>query len=458
MTHSSKFHSLAAMVLACSVLVGCGGGSGEAPPPPIASGSGGGSSADNAPLSLNIANNVPAQVASGPVVFTFVFSQAVQGFDATDVTVTGGTPSAFTMVSPTQYTLTVTPTANQAGTITVTVPAGSFTDAAGKANAAPITVTKNYIAGQTITFPSPGNQTLGTAPPALSATSTSGLPVTIASTTQSVCTVSGTTLTLVAGGTCSLTATQAGNSTFAAATPVTNSFTVSGGTVSALTFSSGFASANRTTEAGEFGGFSGSNLDNFACNGQPASCGGGGSFTGDANSSTYYYYQTSSPASALYAGLYILAPGVTGGLSATANTSGVQISGQTALKFNFGMNQEWFSSATNNFMIVMDLGKLYVAGGNACHLQLRRVVTPTAAAQTDYTIDLSSFTVVQDCGTGLNTAQALAASPISQVSFQAAGGSIALSDGTRTSGANLSVPVNGVYPTTLALKGAVNFQ
>lgn len=79
---------------------------------------------------------------------------------------------------------------------------------------------------QTITFASPGNQTIGTVTPALVATSSSGLPVSITSTTPVVCTVSGSTLVLLASGTCSLSADQSGNATYSAAVKVTRSFTV----------------------------------------------------------------------------------------------------------------------------------------------------------------------------------------------------------------------------------------
>ena len=159
-------------------------------------------------------------------------------------------------------------------------------------------------------------------------------------------------------------------------------------------------------------------------------------------------------------GVYVQAPGVTGGFSATADTAGVQVGSQTTLRFKLGQNAEWFSSGTNNFMIVMDLGKRYTVGGNsACRLQLRRVVTPTAQPTTDYAIPLSSFALVQDCGGAVTSvAQALAASPISQIAFQGVGGGIALSDGSRTSGANRSVAVGGVYPTTVVLQGGITID
>jgi hypothetical protein len=79
---------------------------------------------------------------------------------------------------------------------------------------------------QTITFASPGNQTLGDAPFALTATASSGLPVALASNSLPVCTVSASTVSLVSTGTCSITATQPGNSTYTAAVPVTQTFSV----------------------------------------------------------------------------------------------------------------------------------------------------------------------------------------------------------------------------------------
>ena len=238
----------------------------------------------------------------------------------------------------------------------------------------------------------------------------------------------------------------------------------SGASAGPLVFSSGFGSGNRTVQGGEYGGFSGSNLDGFACNGNPANCGSGGEFApalAAADSYFFYYYQTATPATALYTGIFVQAPGVVGGFSATADTAGVQVGSQTQLKFKLGQNAEWFGSMTNNFMIVMDLGKRFTVGGDtACRLQLRRVVTPTASAAADYAVPLSSFSLVQNCGGAASSvADALAKSPISQVAFQGVGGSNALSDGTRTSGANLSVPNGtGVYPTTIVLVGGITIE
>ncbi|RVT48434.1 Ig-like domain-containing protein [Rubrivivax albus] len=236
-----------------------------------------------------------------------------------------------------------------------------------------------------------------------------------------------------------------------------------GGGAGPLVFSSGFAGGARTVEGGEYGGFSGSNLDNFGCNGAPENCGGGGDVSPNvaaADSYFFYYYQTPTPASALYAGIYVQAPGVTGGLSASADTPGMQLNGQTQIKFNFNPNPEWYGTTTNNFMVQFDMGKLYTVNGNPCHIQLRKVVTPTSADSAAYALNLSEFAVVQNCGVaGLTATSVLASEPVSQVSFQAAGGGAAVSDGTMNTGANLSAANGaGVYPTTLVIKGGIRFE
>ncbi|MDC8787226.1 S8 family serine peptidase [Roseateles koreensis] len=134
------------------------------------------------------------------------------------VTYTASPPSVCT-VSGTSLTLvavgTCAVTAHQAGN-TVYVAATPVTQSFAVSQAT-----------QTITFTSPGAQTLGTTPAALVASASSGLAVSLSSSTAAVCTVSGTTLTLVSAGTCTLTATQAGNTSYAAATPVTVTVTVS---------------------------------------------------------------------------------------------------------------------------------------------------------------------------------------------------------------------------------------
>ena len=94
---------LAALLLAGATLVGCGGGDAEPPPPPVGAPPAG---PDTTAPTLTIANNVSASAATGPVTFTFVFSEDVgTSFDSSDITVNGGTAGAFTRVGGTQATL-----------------------------------------------------------------------------------------------------------------------------------------------------------------------------------------------------------------------------------------------------------------------------------------------------------------------------------------------------------------
>jgi hypothetical protein len=72
-------------------------------------------------------------IASGVVTFTFTFSEAVTGFDASDVTLDHGTKGTFTPLMSAAYTLEVTPPEGP-GNMNVGVTTGSFTDVAGNAN------------------------------------------------------------------------------------------------------------------------------------------------------------------------------------------------------------------------------------------------------------------------------------------------------------------------------------
>jgi hypothetical protein len=111
------------LVAASALLSACGGDA--TPPTPV----------DTTAPTLVITDSVAAATASGPVTFTFTFSEDVgTSFIADDVTVTGGAKGAFTKVSATVYTLVVTPTANITGTIIVTVAAGAFSDTANNAS------------------------------------------------------------------------------------------------------------------------------------------------------------------------------------------------------------------------------------------------------------------------------------------------------------------------------------
>ncbi|MFG5411461.1 hypothetical protein ABXN37_29215, partial [Piscinibacter sakaiensis] len=187
---------------------------------------------------------------------------------------------------------------------------------------------------------------------------------------------------------------------------------------------SGFAANNRTVEGGAYFSYNGSNLDGFSCSGDPAACGSGTGGSGD-TSFFFSYYQTTTPATALYNGISVLAPGVTS-ISATGDTPGVQLGGQTTVNFTFNNNPEWQASGTNNFGVILTLGKFYDLdagpGVTPCNLKLLAVVKPlNNGAATPYAVPLSSFQVIQACNTGISTvAAALASAPVSEVAFQAA--------------------------------------
>ncbi|MEK9510565.1 Ig-like domain-containing protein [Limnospira fusiformis PMC 851.14] len=78
-----------------------------------------------------------ADIATGDVVFTFTFSEAVTDFTVDDINVTNGTAGELTTVSPSEYTLLVTPSPNFEGNLTVEVAPEAATDAAGNLLVAP---------------------------------------------------------------------------------------------------------------------------------------------------------------------------------------------------------------------------------------------------------------------------------------------------------------------------------
>ena len=73
---------------------------------------------------------------------TFTANEPTTDFVETDITLSGGTLSAFTQVSSTVYTATFTPTA--AGATSIAVNAATFTDGAGNDNLAATPFTWTY--------------------------------------------------------------------------------------------------------------------------------------------------------------------------------------------------------------------------------------------------------------------------------------------------------------------------
>ncbi len=120
---------------ALAFLTACGGG-GDATAP--------GSSDTTAPT-VTITDSEASATATGPVTFTFTFSEVVSGFVESDIAVTGGSKGSFSMAGDGRSaTLLVTPTANSAGTLNVSVAAAAFVDAANNANTASASATQAY--------------------------------------------------------------------------------------------------------------------------------------------------------------------------------------------------------------------------------------------------------------------------------------------------------------------------
>jgi hypothetical protein len=245
---------------------------------------------------------------------------------------------------------------------------------------------------------------------------------------------------------------------------VTSSETGNGGSTTPgelLTFSSGFTSAALTASGGLVTTSGGSNFDDWG--GAPVN-GWSGTFADGAGADSYagFYYQTPNAPTGLYSQMEVFGPNVSG-RSTTGDTGGVTINGQTKVNFTFNQNPEWFGSNNNKFAVVLTLGKRYAIDGG-CWLQLHGVKTPTAVTATTYSMSLlNDFRVAANCGTDIApdaVAQALAASPvISSFKVLGAGGPAAIiGRGEVASGANLTTAVNGVYPTTVVLKGAITFD
>jgi len=92
------------------------------------------------PVTVELATTAPANV-SDPFVVTATFSHAVTGFALADISVIGGTASAFSG-SGTSYSFTITPTAN----VTISVAASMAQDAAAVTNLASNVITRAYTA------------------------------------------------------------------------------------------------------------------------------------------------------------------------------------------------------------------------------------------------------------------------------------------------------------------------
>jgi hypothetical protein len=110
--------------------------------------------------SPSVTVSAPAPQAGGPVTVTITFSEAVYGLDASSIQVTNGNAAAFTAVSPTVYTILVTPLYDQG--VTVSVAEGAAKDNAGNSSKASNELTMQGVFNGHIAaiYPVPATSTL----------------------------------------------------------------------------------------------------------------------------------------------------------------------------------------------------------------------------------------------------------------------------------------------------------
>jgi Bacterial Ig-like domain len=139
--------TLSACTLAASLfLAACGGGDAGSPPTRTTTSPPDVVIPDTTAPTVSITDDVDEDSASGPVTFTFSFSEDIgSSFSTDDIEVTGGTKGPFTLAGGRTAELVVTPTAGAAsGTINVSVAAGAFSDAAGNASTAAASASQAY--------------------------------------------------------------------------------------------------------------------------------------------------------------------------------------------------------------------------------------------------------------------------------------------------------------------------
>ncbi len=448
----------------------------------VSNGSGSGVNANVTNVSVVCANNATSSYTIGGTVSGLPSGQQLSLVDNGDsahaLSVSSNGSFTFPQAVSGAYAVTV---GTQPSGATCTVSNGTGTATANVSNVSVACTTTSYTVGGTVSGLSSGQTATlelnGDAANTVSLSSTSTsftFPTGVAANSSYTVTVS----TQPTAETCTVT----GGSGTASSNVTSVSVSCAATTASNLTFSSGFAASNLTVEGGAYGGYGGSSLDGNTT--YPTSSGAfGGPVSASvtaANSYFGFYYQF--PATALpsnvptyeYMGVYTFAPGVTT-MNGAGDTAGVTISGQNYLDFTFNENTEWANAPSNNFLIILTLGKYYnigtVAKPTPCNIQLQDVVQPasaaSAAAATAYKVPLSNFTVAQNCGQSISTsAQALALSPVSKIDVQGDGAGSALKQGTNnlTSSSNLSVSTQSTggtapyqVPTVAVLKGPITF-
>jgi hypothetical protein len=432
---------VSAIALGCAALMsGCGGG--------------GSSSSGGIEQSMTFSLPFSGTAVIGVPPATSTATLSAQATSGGPVTYTSNTPDTCS-VSGDQLSLL------KAGECSVTATQAGYNGYAPVSRRQVIVIPKNPQ--KIVKFPNPGWQPVGAGPVQLSASFDTNLPVTFTTKTPTVCSVSGNTMTTLGNGMCIVTATQAGTDIYAT-TAVDRNIPVGTELPAALNFLTGYKDNSHSVE-GQIG-WAGNQWWCMDCSNTAAADGKSFTFAtswGSAPKSQWDYNLT--PKFTLFgrglkdSDLYDL-PNLIyrAGVKSTAFTPplaapiGVQIDIQGGLHFNLAQNPEWFGSTDNKFNVELFLGHFnpnkLVTDKDACAVTLKATVTPTAAAATDYNINLKNqFVISETCDlSGLDIWNELQTYPVTEIKFSA---SKANADTANAS---------GQYVTQFKLSGPIFFQ
>jgi hypothetical protein len=158
---------------------------------------------DSGQPTVTITSTAPNTTNTSPIPVTVTFSEAVTGFISSDVGVTNGSISGFTVSGPTSYGFNVTPSAN--GPVTIDVAGSVAQDAAGNVNSAALQASWTYDTAA---------PAVAIGPPSLSVANNSvAVTYTVTYTGADSVTLANANITLNATGTANGTVTVSGAGT-----------------------------------------------------------------------------------------------------------------------------------------------------------------------------------------------------------------------------------------------------
>jgi hypothetical protein len=303
-----------------------------------------------------------------------------------------------------------------------------------------------------VSFRNPGAQPLDGQPLQLEASSSpADRPLVFSTSTPAVCSVSGTTLQKLDNGLCIVTATMDGGDNYESP-KVVKTLPIGTALAPELTFLSGYKDIATTKEDGRVDPHGGSSETGWWCNGW---CDASVTADGSSISDTYTYKNepyTDGRWWRVWAEMDVYAPHVSNVLDSKDTPDGVRIDAQSALKFNFSQNQEWFDTGDNQVDVDLILGHYHKKANNDnCNVHVRATFKPGSPASASYSLKLKDFTVA-DGGcelTNLNPWFELQDYPVVAIRFASPVGNF------KVPTPNLPAPN---YKTTITLTGPITIQ